>query len=64
MKLKEIYSSLQMDRQVSGSVYEKCRCILMLDLDIDCPYHIHHYINSSVFEQVYPKIKDEVNETK
>jgi len=62
MKLKEIDSSLEMDRQVSLKVYEKCRCILMLDTN--CPYHIHHYINSSVFEQAYPKIKDEVNETK
>ncbi len=62
MKLKEIYSSLEMDRQVSIKVYEKCRCILISMPNFH--YHIHHYINSSVFEQVYPKIKDEVNETK
>jgi hypothetical protein len=61
MKLKEIYSSLEMDRQVSVSVYEKCRCMLSID-----PYHyqINHYMYLRIFEQVYPKIKDEVNETK
>jgi len=67
MKLRDIRSSLQMDRQVSLKVYECIRRTNILTIEKYISYRIIHRINMNVlwlWNSVYPKIKDQVNEVK